>query len=39
MAAAAILIIENRHISAAVWLILTIFGTLMKFDPLDRSDR
>ena len=40
MAAAAILKkSKNRHISAAVGPILTKFGTVKHFDPLDRSDR
>ena len=30
---------KNRHILAAVRAILTKFGTMMHFDPLDRSDR
>jgi len=30
---------KNCYISAAVRAILTKFGTLMQFDPLDRSDR
>jgi len=37
MAAAAIW--KNRNISAAVRAISTTFGTVMQFDPLDRSDR
>ena len=40
MAAAAILKnLKNSHISTAVWPILTKFGTMMQFDPLDRPDR
>jgi len=38
MAAAAILI-ENRHISAAVLLISTKFGTATQFEALEPSDR
>jgi len=30
---------QNRHISAAVQPILTQFGTMMHFEPLDRPDR
>jgi len=30
---------KNRHISIAVQPILTKFGTLVQFDPLDRPDR
>jgi len=37
MSAAAIL--KNRHISAAVQLILTKFGKMMYFERLDRPDR
>ena len=40
MAAAAILKkSKNRNISAAVKVISTKFGTVMQFDPLERSDR
>ena len=40
MAAAAILEkFKNNHIWAAVGPILTKFGTMMQFDPLDRTDR
>ena len=40
MAAAAILKkSNNRNISAAVKVISTKFGTVMQFDPLERSDR
>ena len=38
MAAAAILKIENHHISAAVQTISTKFGTVMHFDLLDLFD-
>jgi len=38
MAATSILKWKNRHISAAVWLIATKFGTLMHFDPPDCYD-
>ena len=31
--------LKNSHISAAVWPILTKFGKLVQFVPLDRSDR
>ena len=31
--------LKNRHISAAVQPILTQFGTMMHFEPLDRPDR
>jgi len=30
---------KNRHISATVQAISTKFGTVMLFDPLDRSER
>jgi len=31
--------LKNSHISAAVQRILTQFGTMMHFEPLDRTDR
>ena len=31
--------LKNRHISAAVQPILTKFGTVKHFEPLDRPDR
>jgi len=31
--------LENSHISAAVQPILTKFGTMMQFNPLERTDR
>jgi len=31
--------LKNRHISAAIQPIMTQFGTMMHFKPLDRPDR
>jgi len=40
MAVAAILNIENRHISPMIcWPIATKFGTVTRIDPFDRADR